>query len=227
MVHRRHRTDPPARTGHVRRQGDRGGRGRDEVPQLDGGRPRLDPTRRTRTRHARRSRTDAHLVLLQRLVHAVRPVVGRRRRGRCLRRAEPIAHLLPDPDAGPIGCRAVVRRPIAIGIRDRGAPLPARLAIREPVDIARTQSESRTDTHPDAGTTRRRRRPRNPRRPRRPNRPRRRPRNRHHRSRVAVAVRVPDPRRSVPARRGDRSRSGAPLAPRKTTLRSAAARRTP
>ena len=120
VVHRRHRARGHARRGRMRPGRPRlAERPRAQLPELDGGRPRLAEPGEARARRVRRRQQDPDGVLLQRPVPAVRAVVGRARRGPRLRRPEPVRDLLPGPDSGSEQRpRAVVRRSVGRSVRE-------------------------------------------------------------------------------------------------------------
>ncbi len=142
--------------GHLRHRRPGGGAGgdRDQVRALDGGRPELDPARGTWSGHRRRPEPDARGVLLQRVVPAVRLLVGTGRQWRDLRVSEPVAVLYPDPDPGRQWRDPDLRAAVAIGLRGGRVAVPAGVPVGVAIGQQPAIGRAHTDTHrgadPDA-----------------------------------------------------------------------------
>ena len=122
----------------------------DEVRRLDGRRPRLAPPRRARPGHARRpGRTRGRRTSTTTAFNPYGRTWGASSRAAAAasRARRPTCFPLPTPDAS--GRRPVVRRPVAVRLRDRGPPLPAAVAVGQPVAVGRAEPERRRHRRAD------------------------------------------------------------------------------
>jgi Membrane carboxypeptidase/penicillin-binding protein len=165
MVHHRDRAPRPSRSRHVRHGRLRRRRDRSGPRELADRRPELDHASGEGTRDRGWPEPHADELLLQQHVQAIWILLGSAGRERIgLRRAEPVAVVLSDPDTRPERRDPVVRHPVAVGLRrDRCRPLPHAIghAIGQPVGQSVGQpvgqsvgdpvirTDARADTCPD------------------------------------------------------------------------------
>ncbi len=109
------------------------------------------------TGRRRRPGPDAHVVLLQRRVPAVRVVLGGAR-DRRMRRAEPVTVVHPAPDAGREWRHPVARDPLAKrlgggGLAVRAAvPIPIGVRVRDTATHRHATPDADADAHTDPDT---------------------------------------------------------------------------